>query len=157
MTGCVNEPRAAVLRLGHQERRSLREATKTASSRLQEVGPQTWFSNPHLEFTQMHVGDSRLTWRKVLSAGPSDQMMFGDYRLREDWFSSWKTTTSRQQLHREGQEHEAEGSGEAEWFTSSLSSFNVQELASMSSHHVSVHQGPDGADVPQSLVEGQQL
>lgn len=41
--------------------------------------------------------------------------------------------------------------------TSPLSSFDIQELASMSGHCVPLNQGSDGADIPQSLVEGKQL
>lgn len=41
--------------------------------------------------------------------------------------------------------------------TSPFSNFNLQELAAMSGHHVPLHQGPDGAHVPQGLVKGQQL
>lgn len=42
-------------------------------------------------------------------------------------------------------------------FTSPLSSFDLQQLAAMSSHHISIHQRPNGADVPQSFIKGKQL
>ncbi len=41
--------------------------------------------------------------------------------------------------------------------TSSLCSFDIQELAAMSGHHISLHQGSDGAYVPQSLIKGKKL
>lgn len=41
--------------------------------------------------------------------------------------------------------------------TSPLSSFDIQELASMSSHHIPLHQWSDGTDVPQSLIKRKQL
>lgn len=41
--------------------------------------------------------------------------------------------------------------------TSPFSSFDLQELATMSGHHIPLHQGSDGANVPQSLVKGKQL
>lgn len=42
-------------------------------------------------------------------------------------------------------------------YASSLGGFNVQELAPVSRHRVPFRQGPDGADVPQSLVKRKQL
>lgn len=44
-----------------------------------------------------------------------------------------------------------------EILTSPFGSLDLQELAAVSGHHVSFHQGLDGADVPESLVERQQL
>lgn len=46
---------------------------------------------------------------------------------------------------------------QVELFTSPLGSFDLQQLAAMSSHHISVHQRSNGADVPQSFIKGKQL
>lgn len=42
-------------------------------------------------------------------------------------------------------------------FTSTLSSFDLQELAAMPGNHISVHQGPNGADVPEGFIKGKQF
>lgn len=41
--------------------------------------------------------------------------------------------------------------------TSPLCCFDLQELAAMPGHHIPLHKGSDGTDVPQSLVKWQQL
>lgn len=52
---------------------------------------------------------------------------------------------------------EAVGALNRNEFTSPLSSFDLQQLPAVSGHHIPIHQGPDGAHVPQSLVKRKQL
>ena len=41
--------------------------------------------------------------------------------------------------------------------TPPLRSFDLQELAAMSGHRIPLHQGSDGAHIPQSFVKGKQF